>query len=323
MKTGNMIQIILVALLLSGTALSAETNSSDTRPCLGVLLDMSALPELLTKHLRLSPGQGVRIRNIQKNSPAEEIGLERDDIITRIQDKDIYKYESVVFAVQQAQVGEEISLEIIHLGEHKQLKIKLGATEGEPEWKYPPEPEIEQVWRPGKLYRMSPDNQKWVEILTDDLPQGLDITQLFNEFYSTYNLDGQKITINGNPNNEDSKIIIHDGDAKYETTVKEIDKLPEKYRKAAEKALSTARERRENISFPDVPPIPNRDFENNFFPQLQPHLEFSEPPSGQNDQTLDKIQDQMSQLMDRIKELEKSQNELLNRLSEKQGNQKS
>ena len=323
MKTGNMIQIILVALLLSGMALSTETNSPDTRPCLGVQLDMSPLSELLTKHLRLLPGQGVRIRNIQKNSPAEEIGLERDDIITRIRDKDIYEYESIVFAVQQAQIGEEISLEIIHLGERKQLRVKLGETEGEPEWKYPPEPEVEQVWRPGKIFRMTPDNQKWVEILTDELPQGLDVNKLFNEFYTTYNQDGQTITIKGNPNNEDSKIIIRDGDDKYETTVKEIDKLPEKYRKAAEKALSNARKKRQDSSLPDVPPIPHRDFENNFFPQLQPHLKFSEPPSGQDDQTLDKIQDQMSQLMDRIKELEKSQNELLNRLSEKQGNQES
>lgn len=320
MKTGKIIQIILVALLLSGAALSMEANSSDTRPYIGVQMDTSGLPDLLTKHLRLLPGQGVRIRNIQKSSPAEEIGLERDDIITRIQDQDVYKYESIVFAVQKAQVGEEISLDIIHLGERKQLKIKLGQTEGEPEWIYPPEPEIEQVWRPGRIYKPSPDGS-WVEIPNDKLPQGLDITKLFSEIYTTINRDGQAITIKGNPNNEDSIVIIRDGDDKYEAALKDIDKLPEKYQKAAEEALSKARKKKQEGSLPDVPSIPQRDFENNFFPQLQPHLKFSEPPSGNSG--LDQIQDQMGQLMDKIKELEKSQNELLNRLSEQQGNQKS
>ena len=146
MKTRNMTLIISMALLLAGTAFTAEPDNS--HPYLGVLLDMSPLPELLTKHLGLSPGQGVRIRNIQINSPAEEVGLERDDIIIRIQDKDIYKYESVVFAVQEASVGEEISIDIIHLGQRKTMKIELEASKGEPEWKFPPEPELEQSWRP-------------------------------------------------------------------------------------------------------------------------------------------------------------------------------
>lgn len=322
MKTGKIIQIILVALLLSGAALSTEANSSDTRPYIGVQLDMSTLPDLLTKHLRLLPGQGVRVRNIQKSSPAEEIGLERDDIITRIQDQDVYKYESIVFAVQEAQVGEEITLEIIHLGERRQLKIKLGQTEGEPEWKYPPEPEIEQVWRPGRIYKPSPDGN-WVEIPTDKLPKGLDITKLFSEIYTTINQNGQAITIKGNPNNEDSIIIIRDGDDKLEATIKDIDKLPEKYRKVAEEALTKARKRKQESSLPDVPPIPQRDFENNFFPQLQPHLKLSDTPSEHSSQSLEQIQDQMGQLMDRIKELEKSQSELLNRLSEQQSNQES
>ena len=133
MKTRNITLFISTALLLAGMAFGAE--SDNTQPYLGVLLDMAPLPELLTKHLGLPPGQGVRIRNIQKNSPAEETGLERDDIVIRIGGKDIYKYESIVLTVQEAQVGEEISLEVIHLGKHKTVKVKLAAAKGEPVWK--------------------------------------------------------------------------------------------------------------------------------------------------------------------------------------------
>ena len=314
MKTRNITLFISVALLLAGTAFGAESDNS--QPYLGVLLDMAPLPELLTKHLGLSPGQGVRIRNIQKNSPAEEIGLERDDIIIRIGDKDIYKFESIVLTVQEARVGDEITLEVIHLGKHKDIKVKLAAAKGEPDWKYPTEPEIEQIWRPGKLFRMSPEDQKWVEILTDDLPQGLDIDKLFKELYPIHNTDGNSITIEGNPNNEDSKIIIRDGDAKFETTAKEIDKLPEKYRDAAKKALKNAQERKSKGSFMNSPEPP-ADFEKFIFRQPNIKISPSEPLFQQDSRTLDKIQEQMSQLLERIKELEKSQSELLDRLPEK------
>ena len=314
MKTRNITLFISVALLLAGTAFGAESDNS--QPYLGVLLDMAPLPELLTKHLGLSPGQGVRIRNIQKNSPAEEVGLERDDIIIRIGDKDIYKFESIVLTVQEARVGEEITLEVIHLGKHKDIKVKLAAAKGEPDWKYPPEPEIEQIWRPGKLFRMSPEGKGWEEILTNDLPQGLDIDKLFKELYPIQDTEGNSITIEGNPNNEDSKIIIQDGDDKFETTVKEIDKLPEKYRDAAKKALKNAQERKSEDSFMN-PLEPPADFEKFIFRQPNIKINPSEPLFQQDKQMLDKITEQMSQLLERIKELEKSQSELLDRLSEK------
>ncbi len=313
MKTRNITLFISTALLLAGIAFGAE--SDNTQPYLGVLLDKTPLPELLTIHLGLSPGQGVRIRNIQNNSPAEETGLERDDIIIRIGDKDIYKYESIVLTVQEARVGDEITLEVIHLGKHKTVTVKLAAAKGEPEWKYPLEPEAEQIWNPRKFFTWNPQEQKWIEILTDDLPQGLDITKFFKEQYKTTNPDGGSITIEGNPNDEDSKIIIQDGDARFETSAKEIDKLPEKYRDAAEKALKNAQEKLSEGYFTN-PPEPPIDFDKLI---QQPNIKInpSEPLIQQDKQTLDKIQEQMSQLLDRIKELEKSQSELLDRLSEK------
>ncbi len=316
MKTRNITLFISTALLLAGMAFGAESDNS--QPYLGVLLDMAPLPELLTKHLGLQPGQGVRIKNIQKNSPAEEAGLERDDIIIRIGGKDIYKYESIVLTVQEAQVGEEISLEVIHLGKHKDIKVKLAAAKSEPDWKYPTEPEIpeiEESIHPGRVYTWDTQKQKWIEIRTDDLPQGLDITKLFKEQYKATNPDGGSITIEGNPNNEDSKIIIQDGDARFETSAKEIDKLPEKYRDAAEKALEKAQERKSEGSFTN-PSEPSLDFEK-LFPQPNNNINPPGPLFEQDNQMLDKMTEQMSQLLERIKELEKSQSELLDRLNEK------
>lgn len=317
MKIRNITLFISMALLLAGMAFGAESDNS--HPYLGVLLDTTPLPELLTKHLGLPPGQGVRIRNIQNNSPAEEVGLERDDIIIRIGDKDIYKYESVVLTVQEAQVGEEITLEVIHLGKHKTINVKLGATEGEPDWKYPPEPEVEQILRPGKLFRMSPEDQKWVEILTDELPEGLNLNKLFKESYTSFHYDGDKrykIVIEGNPNDQDSTVTVIADDNEYKATVGSLDKLPEKYREEADMAVKNARKRKFDDTFLSSPQPPE-GLKNYFFQQPDFKIRPSEPMFQQENRTLDKIQEQMSQLIERMKELEKSQSELLNRLPEK------
>ena len=63
-------------------------------------------------------------------------------------------------------------------------------------------------------------------------------------------------------------------------------------------------------------PEPPMDFEK-FFNLPNIKVNPSEPLFQQDKQVLDKITEQMNQLMEQIKELEKSQSELLDRLPEK------
>jgi hypothetical protein len=302
------------------TVIGAQPDSP--QPYLGVLLDMSPLPELLTKHLRLSPGQGVRIKNIQKNSPAEDAGLDRDDIIVRIKDKDVYKYETVVLTVQDANVGEELPLEIIHLGQRKSMKIKLGSTVGEPEWIYPPEPELEQSWRPGRLFRLKPGDNNWAQIFSGDIPAELkdNMEKIFNEFRFYSDSQGYQITIEGDPKDENSTITISKGDTKHQTTIKELDKLPREYREAAERVLEKARQdKNDNPLWNSIQPPTDAE---KFFQQPSSQQQLLKQLFQPDNQMLDKITEQMNQLMERMKELEKSQSELLERLTEKQQMQK-
>jgi len=320
MKNKNITLFISMALLLSGTAFGAESDNS--HPYLGVLLDMTPLPELLTKHLGLSPGQGVRIRNIQKNSPAEESGLERDDIIVRIQDKDVYKYETIVLTVQEASVGEEISLNIIHLGQRKTMKIELEATKGEQDWKYPPEPELEQSILPGQFIVRGPGETDWSPVFPGEIPA--ELKTIFREIWHYSDALGHKITIEGDPKDENSIITISKGDTKYQTTVKELDKLPEGYREAAEAAVKNAQKRRSEDSFMSLPQphIDSKSFLPQIYPQKNLLLQQLQQQQLLNhkfepdNQMLDKITGQINQLMEQMKELEKSQSELLERLSE-------
>ncbi|UCE47364.1 MAG: PDZ domain-containing protein, partial [Phycisphaerales bacterium] len=96
MKVRNASVVFLTALFVVSTALYAEPEAEDKRPYIGVLLDEGPLPDLLLKHLRLSPGQGIRIGNVHRGGPADEAGLERDDIIIGLQGEDVTDLEEFI-----------------------------------------------------------------------------------------------------------------------------------------------------------------------------------------------------------------------------------
>jgi hypothetical protein len=245
MKTTITVLIAGAILLSTGAAAHGESTPTGGRPFMGVLLDPAPLPRLLSLHLGVAVGQGLRIQNVQVDSPADKAGLERDDLIIRFQGEDLHDYERLVEAIRKAGAGTEVSLQIIHLGVRKTVKLTLMAFEGEPEWKYPREPEVIQSWRPGRFFRLQPGDEDWKEMFKDGIPPDIDIDvkKFFKEVRTYHHSNGEdySVTIEGNPHDEDSTITVRIDDDKYTTTVKDIDKLPEKYREAAKDALETAR----------------------------------------------------------------------------------
>ncbi len=339
MKTKNVILTICVVLFSIATALNAEPQSTDTRAYIGVSLDTAPLPDLLIIHMGLSPDQGVRIKNVQSGSPADKAGLERDDIIISFQGKKIenFEFDKFVDQVQKAGVGTEVSLEIIHLGERKNIKLKLEPIEYKTDPKYPPEPDIIQSWKPGKIFRLKPGDKDWTEILTQD-PQTkvkAELDKILKSFtkqmhHSTYHIDGEEysITIEGDPDDEDTTITVSIGNTEYKTIVKEIDKLPEKYRKVAEDALKNIKkssEKSRGISSKIV--IPESDklqkiFINKFSPDDKFNYRIQEHVDRSDEEMLKKIEKQMEKLQQRIEELEKRLSEVPERSSDKIKEQK-
>ena len=307
-----------LALLVLGSVSQAGTQ----RPYMGVRLDPAPLPELLTKHLGLDAGQGIRISNVNVGSPADRAGLERDDIIVAFQDEEVTSLEEFVDAVRNAGVETEVSLEVIHLGQSKTLQFELGPMPKDVEWEYPPEPEVVTSWQPGKFFKIGPEGQEWVEIPLDRMPEfDLDVKKFFKETYTYHHsTDSEQytITIEGNPNDEDTEVIVQAGDAEYRASVNEIDSLPEKYRGPARKAVEDARKAfrtrtrfRHTLRLPE-PPRP--DFYQYF--RAIPRLDM-ERWSEQKDQAFDKLQEQIEHLQKRMKELEEHNREMLDKLLEK------
>ena len=72
MKTKSIVMTIMLVVFSAGTGMAADADSNDIRPYIGVMLDPAPLPDLLIKHLNLAPGQGIRIANIHRGSPADK-----------------------------------------------------------------------------------------------------------------------------------------------------------------------------------------------------------------------------------------------------------
>ncbi|MFC1635750.1 S1C family serine protease [Planctomycetota bacterium] len=315
MKAKRITSIVMLVLFSAWTGLFADSDSADARPYLGVLLDSVPLPSLLIKHLGLSPDQGIRIKNVHRGGPADKAGLERDDIIIRFEGEDVVDSEAFVDEIRKAGVGTEVSLQIIHLGKRKPVTLTLETLEGEFDLKYPPEPEIVQSWRPGKIFRLKPGDENWMEVLKDGVPPELDvhINRFFNELHTYHHSDGEDytITIEGNPNDDDSKITVQAGDNKYETTVGKIDKLPEKYREPAEQAVKSAqkdvKKRKSIIIRPYSWRMPS-DWKS-YFDKIQPNQNFQIPHFEPGGPIFEKIQKQLEELQRRLDRLEKRREE--------------
>lgn len=124
-------KLVLYGLVLSLTAFSAQFSiaeiksanpdmtqaaSTKTSSWLGVWIEK--LPISLSKHLSsiIKADQGLIIRKISPDSPADKAGLVSYDIITKINDKDIFSEQQLVKTIHNTQPGTEIKLDIIRQG---------------------------------------------------------------------------------------------------------------------------------------------------------------------------------------------------------------
>lgn len=302
----------LTILLALTPSIPAAACEEEDRPYIGVGLDPTPLPDLLTKHLRLNPDQGIRIRNIDRDSPAGKAGLERDDIIIGFQGRDVTDMQEFVEQVRDAGIGTQVSLEIINLGHRKTINLKLEKFDGEHDWKYPPEPDFVESWHPGRIFRFKPGEEDWEQVPPfSDLPTGLRIQVI-------YHGDGEgghfEVRIEGNPNDDDARIIVTHGDTKFNTTVAQIDMLPKKYRSAVQADLKNARRswKRDKHTWPFSGPAPfdfDADVWHRYF-DTDSLRRLPRPPYIQPDYKLKRMEKQLRDLRQRLDELEKRHQEL-------------
>ncbi len=304
--------------------IASEMTPRQPRPYLGVRIDPEPLPELLVKHLRLEPGIGLRVQNVLVGSPADKAGIEQDDLIIKLNGKDVKEYPVFVETIQNTDVNKEISLEIIHLGDKKAVKATIAKSDpAHEEWKYPVEPEISYSWNPGRIFRLKPDQQKWLEVPMEKMPDIVNqdyFKKFMNEVYSfSHVIDGKpfSITIQGDPKNPDTEITVKADSVTIQTTIGKIDQLPEPYRKMAKKDVESARKTSQepkdyrqdlNIRKHKVVPEP-------FKPELiVPPLPKKIEPAVPDRDAMNQVEKQMKELQKQMEQMEQRNREMMEKL---------
>lgn len=305
----------------TGVVTITSTISDEPRTYLGVRLDPEPLPELLVKHLRLEPETGLRVQNVLIGSPADKIGLEQDDLIVALDGKPVKGFEEFVDTIRNLDAGKSVELKIIHLGESKAVKATLETSKpGNEEWKYPQEPEISYSWNPGRVFRLKPGQQNWLEVPMEKMPDVNSYVKKFmQEMYSfSHSEDGKNytVTIEGSPSDPQTQVTVKSDETEISTTVEKIDKLPEPYRKMAKQDLDSARKSAKTNQQPHqwnalqrrmrpaTPPVP-----------MEPIEPFTVPtPPKAGGESMDKLQKQMKDLQKRLDEMEKEQQKAMEKL---------
>ncbi len=92
----------------------------------------SAVPELLQHQLDLPEGNGLVVEHVAKDSPAAKAGLERHDILHKLNDQILVNAEQLRTLIRGAKVGDTITLAIIRQAKPMTLKATLGEQTEQP-----------------------------------------------------------------------------------------------------------------------------------------------------------------------------------------------
>lgn len=195
---------------------------------LGVLC--GPVPQALRAHLDLPEDTGLLVEDVVEEGPAEKAGLRVHDILLQAGDKNLQSPADLVDEVNRA-ADKPLTLQVLRAGK----KLELSVTpEPRPEGSLTPplvNPDVDlKAWekwfenfrlQPGQpplTFRFLHPGAVLPPGRSPDLPKGMVIT----------------ITKSGN---EPSKIVVRQGERKWEVTEDELDKLPADVRPHVERLL--------------------------------------------------------------------------------------
>jgi serine protease Do len=100
----------------------AEPRGS--RPWLG--LQPEELPDELRAQLDLGEGEGLLVTQVMAGSPAEQAGLKKNDILTKIDGQAVKGEESLAKFMASAKPGQEASLTVLRKSKTQTIKVTIG-----------------------------------------------------------------------------------------------------------------------------------------------------------------------------------------------------
>lgn len=90
---------------------------------IGIISD--DIPEMLSAHIGVKPGEGVMIRDLAPGGPAEKAGFAKYDIITRVGGKTVGSPADLSREIASNKPGDDVSLDLIHGGKQTTMTVRL------------------------------------------------------------------------------------------------------------------------------------------------------------------------------------------------------
>lgn len=127
MRTRKLLAV--VGLVLAGAS-AFGANDGGKYGHLGI--GVGDVPEALTDQLGLQRGEGILVTRVKEGSPAGEAGIQKNDVITRIDDQIILSTEQLRKLIGYTAPGIEVKIELIRRTKRQTVRVTLGATEQAP-----------------------------------------------------------------------------------------------------------------------------------------------------------------------------------------------
>ena len=105
-----------------------ENGEAIARPVIGVsLYDLDSLPLLGNSDLKIDSSikSGVVVNSVDSGSDAEAAGLERNDVIIKVDGTDVKGSAHLKYLLYKHNIGDSVKLTIIRNGNEKELTLKL------------------------------------------------------------------------------------------------------------------------------------------------------------------------------------------------------
>ncbi len=111
----------------------AVSNAAEPAKKYGYLgIGLGAVPEALADQLGLEKGEGILVMQVEEGSPAHKAGVQKNDVITKVDQQIILAEEQLRKLIGYTAPGVEVKIELVRKAERLALKATLGGTDTAP-----------------------------------------------------------------------------------------------------------------------------------------------------------------------------------------------
>lgn len=209
-KSAISLAALLIAMPLAGGAVADQGTEPvpsrsrrdlmpPTTPYSGWLgIQLAPIPAAVAAQLKLGDNAGVMVRNVFKDSPADQAGLQRYDVIVEVDGKPVERdIEMFSRHVQSKKAGDELKLAVYRGGARSELGVRLSempARLDERELKYEDDPDVAHrrlFGLRGKILRPGPEG--WILDDLGELPEMPDFEGFFEREPGDHRAGGEEL----------------------------------------------------------------------------------------------------------------------------------